>query len=332
MFPDFGKTFDFVTKSSERSLPFILPVLRQARLFCFPHEPAKVLPTRCEHPEFWQEHFALPYPVTAIEDLWGLEILWDSDVFDTGDTSHWAPLMVEAMRQGDTASAYHPTKVADHPRQGTGRRFFLSVAPSWLPGGKREPVTVLEGDPPRKVDFHRASVRTVQVTVGIVNLEAWEEKRLNATAKALGVWILSLGNCPWGVSAINDAMSTRTVFDTLERAGSNAIAPVRCAVEEVMWFSDPNRFVVEKTTEAARGPRDKRRKGTVKTAEERPTYHSWTPVDIKRVREGAKPSVNKAGEGVSRAPHPRRGHYRVLVSPDEVPLVGQPHPNQEPLS
>jgi len=39
-----------------------------------------VLPKKNDHPDFWMENFALPYPITAIEDTEGLVVLWDSDI------------------------------------------------------------------------------------------------------------------------------------------------------------------------------------------------------------------------------------------------------------
>ena len=137
-FNGFGRTFDFALRACEAAHPWLVPLFKEARLFCFPHDAKAVLPKKREpdQVDFWMENFALPYPVTAIEDPLGVVIIWDADALDVrdGEDMDFKALLKSLIGTGGGYSPplHHPLYVSTYPRRGLDRmRFFISVRGSW---------------------------------------------------------------------------------------------------------------------------------------------------------------------------------------------------------
>jgi hypothetical protein len=309
-FPGFGRIFDFAAQACERSFPQVTPVLRQARLFCFPHEPVGTLPT--EHSrdevEFWSENFALPYPITAIEDTQGLVIVWDADILQP---ETWADTVRKALAQPGVSSLA-PMLACEEPQRGLGAyRFFLDIIPSWSMRDREEVLVPFTNDDLKSAVIGEdgqyyakplGGVDFVTITLGVCTFDNAHERGIVGHVTTMGMWSLTKKR------RIFATRGGRADNDVLDRSQRVALQNVRTAFEEIMWFNDPDRFVVEETRE--QGPRPKHMKGKIKRAKERPTYHSWTPLDIRRIRGGN--AVDSEGEPIKRRGHWRRGHFRTL--------------------
>lgn len=325
----FGRTWNFTCTAVERHLPNIAPLLRQAHLFCFPHRPQDVLTrsmplAQCE---FWKENFALPYPITAIEDRVGLLIMWDSDYLDTED---WAEVVLKASRS-HTATNLHPIMTPAAPGRGLfRRRFFLDIMPSW---------TIRSGDaviPPGRRHATLPLDEVVMMQFGVAEPIVMGPEKFGVEGVGLGYWVVgkrgivmrderqvhpgqrTTAVSPLGKTVLHPEQSlvralASDVDEEVVGVLRASLTNVKCFMEEVMWFNNPDRFVVEETTEAARAPRPRSLKGQIKRAGERPVYHSWTPVDVRKVREQG--AVDSTGDPIKRRGHWRRGHFRTLRSP-----------------
>src|SRR5210317_1637656 len=62
--------FDKMLGIAERHLDFLIPTMKQAKLFLFPERPDKILPKELQENmvNLIKEDFRLPFPVVAIED------------------------------------------------------------------------------------------------------------------------------------------------------------------------------------------------------------------------------------------------------------------------
>lgn len=326
----FGRTWDFTCSVVERHVPNIAPLLRQAHLFCFPHRPQDVL-TRSMPPEqcdFWRENFALPYPITAIEDRVGLLLMWDSTYLESED---WAENVLRVSRSTSPINL-HPIMTPAAPARGIHRRrFFLDIMPSW---------TIGSGDaliPPNRRAVILPREDAVMMQFGMAEPKSIEPSAFYLDGVPLGYWVVSkrglllrdeVSSAPY-ISMRDGAVTNARGFSGLPLAAivraddsfskekvevfRASLSNAKCFMEEVMWFNNPDRFVVEETSETARGPRPKSLRGKIKRADERPVYHSWTPVDVRKLRE--RGAVDESGDPIKRRGHWRRGHFRTLRSP-----------------
>jgi hypothetical protein len=291
-------------------MPNLAPLLRQAHLFCFPHRPQDVLTkslpaVQCD---FWRENFALPYPITAIEDRVGLLLMWDSPYLDGPD---WAERVMKVAREHSPVNL-HPIMTPTVPSRGIHhRRFFLDVMPTW---------TIREGD--ALVPKHQQAVilpreEAVMLQFGVADPKSMEPTAFYVDGVPLGYWVIAKsGVLMRDVSTVAPYVSMRERAATAEvdrdsvEAFRASLTNAKCFMEEVMWFNNPDRFVVEETSEVARAPRPKSLKGKIKRANERPVYHSWTPVDVRKLRE--RGATDESGDPIKRRGHWRRGHFRTF--------------------
>lgn len=310
----FGRTWDFTCSVVERHMPNIAPLLRQAHLFCFPHIPQDVLTKSMplEQCLFWRENFALPYPITAIEDRVGLLIMWDSPYLDSED---WATRVMEEARKKSPVNL-HPVMTPTDPRRGLlHRRFFLDIMPTW---------TILDGTAklPTNDPVLLPTEDAVMIQFGVAEPKSIEPTSFHIDGIPFGYWAVGKSGVLFrDHSRVSPRVSTRdepllpsAVDQEMAERFRASLSNAKCFMEEVMWFNNPDRFVVEELTETARAPRPKSRKGTIKRASERPVYHSWTPVDVRKVRE--RGAIGEAsGEALKKRGHWRRGHFRTLSDP-----------------
>src|SRR4051794_2416218 len=75
--------FDTLCAIAENQLPTLVPLLKRAKLFDFPHAPHEILPKSFPPDEaaFYRENFFLPFPVICVEDKASAVVMWD-DVED----------------------------------------------------------------------------------------------------------------------------------------------------------------------------------------------------------------------------------------------------------
>ena len=322
-FPGFGRTFDFAMRASENSgTPFLLPLLRESHLFCFPHDPEQVIGKGVartpDEQDFWMENFALPYPVTAIEDKKRLTIIWDADALDeiNDDGDNIAEILQHPKHGGYSASlvsASHPLYLSSCPSKGLNQwRFFAAVRGSWSYTEEERQNSMPDGDPEWMVN---PLADHIYIAFGAVKLVPHSdaadgnEHGFRSRTTPLALWVLSKKAQWFGPSLAKPWSEAERDehWEVVQECAPQIAHEAHAAMEEIMWFSNPDRFVVEETGEPANGRSKKW--GKSKRSKERPTYHSWTPLDIRRVRGEAGESD---GEGPKKRGHHRRGHYRTL--------------------
>lgn len=79
----------------------------------------------------------------------------------------------------------------------------------------------------------------------------------------------------------------------------------KSAIEEIIWFNQPHRFVMEASSLKTKTPKP----GRLPRSHERPTYTLIRPNDARRIMR--LPSLHQGG---TVAPHERRRHFRTLRS------------------
>ena len=317
-FPGFGRSFDFALRAMESSQPLLLPILRQANLFCFPHDPVEVIgpggiAKTDEQKEFWMENFALPYPVTAIEDKTHMVAIWDADCLD--DLRDDGTNVVEILLENEVpaVTAAHPLYVSTYPKKGLKPwRFFVAVRGSWSWTDKERNQGLKGGVPDW---MPNPDAEHCYITFGVIQLKKHERTHLirdgfESRVVPLGVWVCSRTST-WLEVSLDKAKTRKEydeVFSYIEEAVPDIAHEAHGAMEQIMWFNDPDRFVVEETREESKGRSKKW--GNSKRSKERPTYHSCTALDIKKIRNGG--GGGSEGTGSPKRGHHRRGHYRTL--------------------
>ena len=317
-FPGFGRTFDFAMRACEKSQPLLLPILRDSHLFCFPHDPEEIIGAgvarTTDEQDFWMENFALPYSVTAIEDRLGMSLIWDADCLD--DLADDGSNIVAAVRGNEAlpVTAAHPLYVSTYPRRGLNCwRFFASVRGSWSYTDKQRKMSMPDGNPVWMVN---PDADHVYIAFGAVKLVSHEGRTTSEGSDGfssrmipLGVWCLSK-SAQWFGSSGEKGWSQEEAEEhqrIINECAPEIAHEAHGAMEEIMWFSNPDRFVVEETREKESGRSKKW--GKSKRSKERPTYHSCTALDIRRLRGS---SGESSGDGTKKRGHHRRGHFRTL--------------------
>ena len=191
----------------ERLLPEYRELVASARLFQFPGKAQNLLPTEWDQPEFIQEQFFLPFQTIAVEDAKSVVILQDP----TRDTRGW----------------------------GLNRRFieYRELTPMTMDDVSEWDRRTL---PPEWIDelitqSHTIGPRFCYVAVGVINSRG----ALDGIHTIEG-WLDH-------IYAIYDNSivehGTRGYIDEIGVKG--ALIDAKTAIEEVIYFNTPDRFIVE---------------------------------------------------------------------------------------
>lgn len=270
--------FDKLCRFAERQtvLKGLQGILEQAHLFQFPYAPHDVLPktyTR-EALDFHKEHFALPFPITAIEDNASCLVMWEAKPEDA--IGFKAP------------------------------RFWVECAP--MDDNHAQAWNNAESEMEARAEMpdyvKRAMQDSVQISFGMVHNIDPEPKEGVDTSIPQGVqkW-------RYAVAAEVHSMS---IFDGEEVVDAGSLYHVArdqidpglirnavTAIEELMSMNTPDRFILRN---APLNPRKRGKKAPkLLRSHERPIYTLRTPAEIREVME--LPAS-------TRAVHERRRHVR----------------------
>lgn len=262
--------FDKLCGIAERHIPSIRKVLHEARVFLFPgraHEILKQEKMTDETMYFLQESFFLPFPFIAVEDSVSCVLIWDNEAGQVGLLNK-TRFFVECMALGTNAEEF-PDKLTPENTQ------ELAALRAQLPP---ETYSITAG---RIVSYqYRPSGEKKLAVFGDI---AW-----NMLATKLQV-----------VSPPRQISGGLGMDSALLR---NGVA----ALEEVMFFNTPDRFVVEKSPLKQKEPRNERR---ILRSDKRPVYTVLRPHEIRTTMH--LPSMPN---GTHKSPHERRRHYRTFRS------------------
>lgn len=274
-------------------------LLKQARIFDFPgriHEVAKdVTWDALGGSEFLIDHFFLPFPVIAIEDTASCVVIADDVPGQNG--LNVKRTFIECM---DLSTPFEEF--------GHSMRDPEQV--------KRERADQLQG-------------RTGTPGSCLVTISQIEQCRAMTAAELAnrprGTGLRFGGACDILFVATKDEMlvaphSAKFAMKVTEsNAHESALINAVAALEEVMHFNSPDRFVVERSADTTRKPGAKGLP-EIRRSPERPHYIMLRPDEI-RTRLGIKDEV--VHDRRSPTPHARRRHYRTLRSDRFTNKAGQ---------
>lgn len=268
----------------------LIDKLREAQLFQFPGRAHEVLPKEFteEEERLLMDTFFLPFPVVAIEDTASCVVLWDTRPDQQG--------LVDSKRMFIEAMPVH-VMAEEYANGATDEDKMASDALRMMP---KETVLISAGT----LDTMRPSLPEdgADWTPGKV----WVQGFVTVIAM---VGPSGFVQPPLILDPDNEKH--------LEMA-KIGLRHARTAVEEVMYFNTPSRFVVERRPVSV----PKRQYGKVKPSDMRSTYTLLTPIEIRKVLRIGGSSGESSGDR-TQSPHVRRRHFRVLRADRYVHKKGQ---------
>jgi hypothetical protein len=247
-------------------------ILRQAHLFRFPHVPHESLPksyTR-EELDFQREFFVLPFRTIAIEDPTSCVILWDDKPDQTGlTTKRWfvelAPLSMTNARSWNDADREAEMRAA-------------------LPAHVRARLETA-------FNFSFGQIEVLQVAVKEETNDSWQ---FQMGGQLVTYHMLNEeGPMPEGFELLRDSAYGVT---------STALRNAMTALEELMVFNRPDRFIVRERPARVRpadGPK-------IPRSHERDSYTILHPQEARSKLGLAEPSRGGAKFVGERRRHVRR--------------------------
>ena len=243
--------YDQLLGLCERHAQDLLPIIAHARVFEFPHVPHEVLAKHhsAKSRDFFNEYFALPFPLVAVEDQASCVVMWDSAHESVG---------LNVRRQYIECVKFDAKHLSAFKEHG-------------LPGqemSKREMATLQD---------------VYAITSGILNsIKAVEtdtgSSGYEAQAQLLNVLIVSKKR---GVLMHLSQFPKQAQEMMAKSAARNAIT----AIEEFMAFNGPDRFVVEVAPTNSKGDAKKK---ALRSAD-KPKYILLTPTEIREKLGTAAP-------------------------------------------
>lgn len=268
--------------------PVLHAVLKEARIFDFPgraHELRTVKDWRKHEREFWMEHFFLPFRVVAIEDTATCVVLVDKVPGQKG--LNCPRMAIEIMDLRRPIEEFGNSK--DDPEL---RARHDAMCKSNLPPG------------------------TCSVMIShITSVEYATEEQMVARPNGTGINFfgeLGMAYLATRREMVLDADKTMRMLETtggFASTQSGVMGNAVAALEEVIYFNTPDRFIVERSAER---PREKPKNGPpLLRTNERPSYILLEPQAIrKRLGVTEEPVHDRK----SPTPHARRRHFRTLSS------------------
>lgn len=262
--------FDRLCGIAERHVAEFIPMLHEAHVFEFPGSSKDVMRLMDQETAAdLASLFFLPYPVTAVEDKESCVVLVD----------------LEPNQEGFAK-----------------RRAFVEC----LPLDQYDDITVqsgVEGQPKvtfKSTDFPRDAC--------MIRCGSFDQYSIDKTQVEAGTAISGMVRW-WAVMSMKDIeIPARTLTENDQIHLRDALNHVSAAIEEVLYFNQPARFIVEKAPLRARHKQQEKR---ILRSNDRPTYTTLTPGEI---REQLKLEIPATLGKKAKASHERRRHVRTLRS------------------
>lgn len=266
--------FDKFCGLVERHMTKYRPLLNEVKIFHFPAIPHEVLPKGLDI-KFFGENFFLPFQTIAIEDTASVVILHDKSV--------------------DTRGLYE-------------ERVFIECLPmdsDWRNYGDSQGLSNDVKDYYMRIGNKYKD--SYIITVGRIQLIPKETTTKGYTAEGI---VIESGLCSKD-KYVSFNLLKPTEIDTSILVQS-ALRNACTAIEEVIYFNSPDRFVLESKpikVKREKVPSDKLKK--IPRSNDRPIYTLLKPKEI-RERLGIRSS--NITDGGTKEGHPRRRHFRTLRS------------------
>lgn len=266
------KIFDRLLGLAEKHLPkILLPLLDRAHLFEFPGLPGEVLQKEYTDEEraFVQEHFFLPFDTVAIEDGTSCIILMDQ---------------------------------ADGQMGLSTPRIFLECLPFDSHPGDRDTPEVLEA---LKGMQARGLGNACVLSMGTLEMIPHSRLRWYLKGQLSHSWTVTTDKMIISAEESREEWEKDPQFS---QAALEAVLPnVSTAMQEIMYFNRPDRFIIEDTPKIY----DKKMAQRRKTGKRRPLRSHERPIYVLATPEEAQEKFGFSTGGGKKA-HARRRHYRTL--------------------
>lgn len=273
--------FDKLCGIVERHAPTLRRYLVKARIFDFPGKAHEVLPKRLDNADWFMDNFYLPFDTVAIEDLSSVIILIDTEPNMFG--LYLPRLFIECM-----------------PMRKLGREYTTADK-------QFEPLLDLYEEEWKE---KYKDQQIYFVSHGLISFEGNEETRFLIN----GQMIFSL------ICTMNELSGIQDIFDLdnpMHKAvRDSSLRNAASAIEEVIYFNSPDRFVMEVSSAKAKRNKDSKK---ILRSGDRPIYHLLYPNEIRKYIK----SPESHSDRKSPKPHERRKHIRVLRSERFVHKKGE---------
>jgi len=278
--------FDTLAYIAERHFPELFAMVNEARLFVFPGRAHEILGKNLTEEEFvfLKEGFFLPFQTIAVEDTGSCVILIDQEPNVKG--SKEKRLFIEILPMGQDPDEYaDPEEVKQELRKIAHLEKSLNMEPFYvISAGYIVDFEPLVGED----KFGYAFAGDVSVTG-------------STTKKEVIKPLTSINN-------LSPDLQNRWV----EAALKNVII----AMQEIFYFNNPNRFILEKTpVKTKKKPRD----NFIPRSHDRPIYTILTPNEIRKKMGLEESHISHA----SPIAHERRRHVRVFKHPKFSKMQGK---------
>ena len=273
--------FDKFCGVAEKHLPRLRPHVANARLFLFPGKSHEVLPKSYDDEEVQFLQEHFFLPFQTIAIEDPASCLLLSDPVEGATGLGSERLWVECM-------SFNPDKLSNFDPKSTD----MSAQ--------------------QKKKFGDMPKGSLIISLGAIALQHVSNMRFEYEGGLIGTYMVVRDQLI-DMSAALDGESDEVIGSALNNAG--------VALQEVMFFNHPKRFILEKISQSksARKTRDKGVK--IPRSHERPTYTILDPRDIRKTM-GLQELV--ADEGKHKiTPHERRRHYRTLSNDRFVNTKGK---------
>jgi len=281
--------FDTLAAVVERYIPNLRPSVDAAKLFIFPGPAHEMLPKEysLEEQQLMVDKFFLPFPKTAVEDPATCTILIDETPNQEGLNNRRR--YIDCVDLKAPSSAFRQAGVYATREDEATRSFKASLPP-----------------------------KSVIVNVGLM----WDTKFLsdkNQFFTRIEVLHAGIFSPDHGVIMEYSPDMSDLWNGAMIDAGNNTLT----AIQQILYFNTPSRFVVEETPTRAlvqqQRKKGKKAKAHIRRTHQRPIYTLLTPKEIfKKMR--LTPAV-PTGRTVT--PHWRRKHYRLLSDPRYTKMRGR---------
>ena len=317
--------FDKLAGIAERHSPEMLPVLKRCRLFEFSGRAHEVLPRQLDEGRVdqFRESFFLPYPQVFMEDSASGVLLGDMEDNQQGLSGDRFFLVAIPILQDSEEFAPDGSNEASRSSKATRRDFYSGVAGEPVPKEVYSASTdllekardvlpkglhlVVAGDfsiPEISPEGMSVGLRVTTAFVGTKHkIDPWRD--LTASAMRRQLQAMRPGE------PVSSKLLLEAVEMEHEALTKETISHVKTAIEQVMYFNTPDRFVLETRQVTKKRPR-KPDKAKVLRSGERPVYTLLHPKEIRRVMGIGEPSSDQSGRKVR--PHERRRHFRTYTS------------------
>jgi len=284
--------FDLLAKIVEKTSPRLTEWVERSRLFIFPGRSHEILPKSLEEREidFDNENFFLPFRSIAVEDTASVVLLED---IEKGQRGLDKPRrFLECLK----LTGVDLDEFGQGPKGPEMEALMARAAPLFPPGA-------------------------CGITIGMFNKIIPGVK--NPDDEKQGFWYDATVEVTYFASLEDEVLIPaqmrfpQMTAEDVKSTGDSAIRNAGAAIQEVMFFNSPDRFILEEIPESYVRRAKSRTAGRIVRSHERPKYTILRPREIRQRMRLSDPT------GLHRRPHERRAHLRTFRSDRYTAMRGK---------